>query len=33
MCFIVKNNEALSWLLENASNIIDIIQWINILLS
>ena len=32
-CFVVKNNEALCWLLENASDIVDIIQWIHILLS
>ena len=33
MCFIVKNNEALCWLLKNISDIVDIIQWISILLS
>lgn len=33
MCFIVENNEALYWLLENTSDILDMIQWISILLS
>lgn len=32
MCFIVENNEALYWLLEY-SDILDMIQWISILLS
>ena len=32
-CFIVENNGALGWLLENASDIVDIIQWIFFLLS
>ena len=32
-CFIVENNEALYWLLENASDIMDFIQWISVLLS
>ena len=32
-CFIVENNEALYWLLENTSDIVDMIQWLTILLS
>ena len=32
-CFIVENNEVLHWLLENASDIMDFIQWISVLLS
>jgi hypothetical protein len=32
-CFIVENHEALYWLLEYASDIADMIQWISFLLS
>jgi hypothetical protein len=32
-CFMVKNNEALYWLLENSSDILELIQWITLLLS
>lgn len=27
-CFIAESNDALCWLLENASDILDFIQWI-----